>query len=132
MPANEWTLAEETMLMAALRDGVSTENIARTLRKTPGSVRWKLNQLGLTRLGCGPAAIRKVHRDDQTLAAQRSDRAFRRAMLDAIRRGVERAQPGTIKSTAKHYIPRVTPLIESGYRSSAGYTADMGQGQHGP
>jgi hypothetical protein len=133
MADNEWTPAEESMLVAAFRDGTSPERIARALRKTPGSVRWKLNRLGLTTLGCGPAAVPKIHRDDQILAAQRGDRAFRRAMLAAIRRGAERAQSGTVKSTAKqHYIPRVTPTTESGYRSSAGYAADMGQGRHGP
>jgi len=126
MADNEWTPAEESMLVAAFRNGNSPERIARTLRKTPGSVRWKLNRLRLTTLGCGPADVPKVHRDDQMLAARRSDLAFRRAMLRAIRRGAERAQSRPKSTATQHYIPRVTPIIESGYRSSAGYTADMG------
>jgi len=133
MADNEWTPAEESMLVVAFRAGASPECIARTVRKTPGSVRWKLNRLGLTTLGCGPADEPKAHRHDQTLAARRGDRAFRRAMLAAIRRGAERIKAGTITGVAKqHYIPRVIPAIGCGYRSSAGYAADMGQGRHGP
>jgi hypothetical protein len=35
-------------------------------------------------------------------------------------------QPGVIKSCASRYIRRVTPMVETGYRSSAGYAAEMG------
>ena len=132
MAANEWTLAEESMLVSAFRGGIEPEHIAATLRKTPGSVRWKLNRLGLTAHGCGPAAVPKTQRNDRDLVARRSDLAFKRALLDAIRRGAERARPGMIKCATTRYIPRVLPTLESGYRSSAGYTAEMGETRRDP
>jgi len=132
MADNEWTLAEESMLVTACCGGIRPERIAEALRKTPGSVRWKLNRLGLTARGCGPAAIHKIYRDDQSIAVRRSDLAFQRAMLKAIKRSAERARPGVITSAAARYIPRVMPMVESGYRSSAGYVADMGQARHDP
>jgi len=132
MADNEWTLAEETMLVSAFRGGIGPERIAETLRKTPGSVRWKLNRLGLTTLACGPADVPKTQRDDHDLKLQRADLAFQRAMLRAIKGGTERARPGVIKSAAARYIPRVVAMVESGYRSSAGYTADMGEATQDP
>ena len=130
MAENEWTQVEEAMLVTSFHAGIGPEHIAQALRKTPGSVRWKLTQMGLTRLPCAPPGVAKPQYDEQGVAVRRGDLAFKRAMLFAIKAGTERARPGVIKSRAKHYVRRVTPTIESGYRSSAGYTADMGTESH--
>jgi hypothetical protein len=126
MAENAWTHAEESMLVTGFHAGIKPEHMADALRKTPGSVRWKLNQMGLTTLPCAPPGTAKPQYDEQSLAVRRGDLAFKRAMLFAIKAGAERAQPVVIKSRASRYVRRVTPSIESGYRSSAGYTADMG------
>jgi hypothetical protein len=126
MVENAWTQAEETQLIDDFHAGIGLGDIATALRKTPGSVRWKLTQLGLDTLPCAPPGTPKPQYDEQHLAHRRGDLAFKRAMLDAIRSGAERAEPVVIRSRVGHYVRRVIPVIESGYRSSAGYTADMG------
>lgn len=132
MAANEWTLAEESMLVSAFRGGMKPEDIAEALRKTPGAVRWKLDRLGLAARGRGPAEAPKTQRNDRDLMARRGDLAFKRALLDAIMRGAERARPGVITCATTRYIPRVRPTVESGYRSSAGYAAEMGEAWRTP
>ncbi len=72
------------------------------------------------------APVPKSHRDEQNLASRCGDRAFKRAMLKAIRCGAERVSPGVVKCTTTRYIRRILAPTDSGYRSSAGYTADMG------
>ncbi|HEY1543482.1 MAG TPA: hypothetical protein VGG01_13805 [Xanthobacteraceae bacterium] len=126
MAENAWTQAEEAQLIEEFRAGVRLGDIAEALRKTPGSVRWKLTQLGLDSLPCAPPGTPKPQYDEQQLAHRRGDLAFKRAMLDAIRAGAEHAEPVVIRSRVGHYVRRVIPEVESGYRSSAGYTADMG------
>jgi hypothetical protein len=126
MAENEWTGAEEATLVTGFHAGNTPEQLAHGLRKTPGSVRWKLNQMGLTTLPCAPPGTAKPQYDEPSAAVRRADLAFKRAMLFAIKAGAERARPGVITSHASHYVRRITPMIESGYRSSAGYTADMG------
>lgn len=126
MVDNAWTQAEEAQLIEQFRAGVGPEDIAEALRKTPGSVRWKLTQLGLGSLPCAPPGSPKPQYDEQQLAHRRGDLAFKRAMLEAIRAGAERAEPVVFRSRVGHYVRRVIPEVESGYRSSAGYTADMG------
>jgi hypothetical protein len=122
----EWTQAEEAQLVDGFRDGTALDELAAALGKTPGSVRWKLTQLGLDSLPCAPPGTSKPQYDEQHLAHRRGDLAFKRAMLEAIRAGAERAEPVVIRSRVGHYVRRVIPVIESGYRSSAGYTAEMG------
>jgi hypothetical protein len=126
MAENEWTPAEEAQLVAGFRAGMEPDDIAIELRKTPGSVRWKLTQLRLVTLPCAPPGTPKPQYDEQHLEHRRGDLAFKRAMLGAIRAGAERVEPVVIRSRVGHYVRRVIPVIESGYRSSAGYTADMG------
>jgi hypothetical protein len=126
MADNEWTQAQKSMLVTGFHAGIEPGHMADALGKTPGSVRWKLNQLGLTTLPCAPPGAAKPQYDEQSLTTRRGDLAFKRAMLGAIHAGAERVQPGVIRSRASRYVRRVIPAIESGYRSSAGYTADMG------
>jgi hypothetical protein len=126
MADNAWTQAEETQLIGDFRAGREPDDIAVALSKTPGSVRWKLTQLGLGALPCAPPGTPKPQYDEQHLEHRRGDLAFKRAMLDAIRAGTEHAEPMVIRSRFAHYVRRVIPALESGYRSSAGYTADMG------
>jgi hypothetical protein len=126
MAENHWTQAEEAMLVTGFHAGIAPRHMANVLRKTPGSVRWKLNQLGLTTLPCAPPGAAKPQYDEQRLEMRRGDLAFKRAMLGAIKSGAERVRPGVIKSRATRYVRHVIPAIESGYRSSAGYTADLG------
>ncbi len=126
MAENGWTQAEEATLVTGFRDGSPPDDLAGTLGKTPGSVRWKLNQLGLVTLPCAPPGIPKPQYDAQELAHRRGDLAFKRAMLLAIRAGAERAQPVVIRRRVARYVRRIIPVVESGYRSSAGFAADMG------
>jgi len=126
MADNGWTQAEETQLIDDFHAGTGIEDIAAALRKTPGSVRWKLTRLRLDRLPCAPPGTPKPQYDEQRLEHRRGDLAFKRAMLEAIRAGAERAEPMVIRSRVGHYVRRVIPEIDSGYRSSAGYMADMG------
>ncbi len=126
MAENGWTQTEETMLVAGFRDGGTPDELADALGKTPGSVRWKLNVLGLVTLPCAPPGARKPQYDEQELAHRRGDLAFKRAMLLAIRAGAERAQPVVIRRRVTRYVRRIIPAVESGYRSSAGFAADMG------
>ena len=126
MAENAWTAAEEAMLVAGFGAGMTPDRIADALRKTPGSVRWKLNRLGLVTLPCAPPGSAKPQYDEQDLAHRRGDLAFKRAMLMAIRAGTERAPPAVVRRRATHYVRRIIPVIESGYRSSAGLAADLG------
>ncbi len=126
MAENAWTPAEEAQLVDGFRAGMELDHLADALRKTPGSVRWKLTQLGLVTLPCAPPGTPKPQYDEQHLQHRRGDLAFKRAMLGAIRAGAERVEPVVIRSRVGHYVRRVIPEVESSYRSSAGYTADMG------
>ena len=40
-----WTPAEEAMLVSGIQSGMSLGRMADALRKTPGSITWKLNAL---------------------------------------------------------------------------------------
>jgi len=133
MAENAWMQVEEALLVAGFHAGITPDHMADALRKTPGSVRWKLNQFGLATLPCAPPGTPKpqAQYDEQARRDRCGDLAFKRAMLLAIRAGAERVQPGVIKSRAAHYVRCVIPEVESGYRSSAGYTADMGADRGG-
>jgi hypothetical protein len=126
MADNEWTLAEESMLVTGHHAGITPEHMAQALRKTPGSVRWKLNQFGLVTLPCAPPGAAKPQYDDRALAVRRGDLAFKRAMLSAIKAGAEHVRPGVMRNRAARYVRRIIPATESGYRSSAGWAADQG------
>jgi hypothetical protein len=128
MAENGWTQLDEAILVFGFQAGITPDRMAEALRKTPGSVRWKLNQLGLAKLPCAPPGTPKPQPqyDEQHRNDRRGDLAFKRAMLSAMSGGAERARLGVIRSCAARYVRHIIPEVESGYRSSAGYTADMG------
>ena len=73
--------------------------------------------------------IRAARRDDIDIQRDRTlrcDRAFKTVMLAAIKSGTEHVIPGVVRNLSTRFIPTITPHVESGYRSSAGYTADQG------
>lgn len=72
--------------------------------------------------------------DHQPRRNARADLAFKRAMLAAIKSGAEVAVPCVIRGRRRtRYIAITQPLTDCGYRSSAGYCADMGdKGGFGP
>jgi hypothetical protein len=123
-----WTPAEETVLVTGIRAGLTPERMADALRKTPGSVRWKLNALGLQ--GGNPQATGAT---SQTVTwedyrARQGDLAFKRAMLKAIASGAENAVPCVVRAKpGAHYIPCVPAPSDSGYRSSAALAAELGE-----
>ena len=131
MADNAWSAAQEARLIRGFHAGIGPDHMADALDKTPGSVRWKLTQLGLTSLPCAPPGSAKPQYDEQSIAARQGDLAFKRAMLDAIRTGSEHVRPVVMRSRASRYIRRVIPVSDSGYRSSAGYTADLGSDNGG-
>jgi hypothetical protein len=122
-----WMPAEEAMLVTAFQAGMSPERIADALCKTPGSISWKLNALGLRKGNpdaTGPT-LETVTLEDYR--ARRSDLAFKRAMLKAIASGAEKAVPCVVRAKrARHYIPRVHAPSDSGYHSSAALAAELG------
>jgi hypothetical protein len=122
-----WTLAEEAMLVSAFQSGMSPERIADALCKTPGSISWKLNALGLRKGNpdaTGPT-FETVTLEDYR--ARQGDLAFKRAMLKAIASGAEKAVPSVVRAKrTKHYIPYVHAPSDSGYRSSAALAAELG------
>jgi hypothetical protein len=89
-PENRWTLHDEATLFASHQQGLTPDEIAGLINKTPGSVRAKLTELGIASLPTCPPGMRKNQVSDRE-AARRSDLAFQRAMLTAIDSGAERA-----------------------------------------
>jgi hypothetical protein len=122
-----WTPAEEAMLVTAFQSGMSPERIADALRKTPGSISWKLKALGLRKGNpdaTGPT-LETVTLEDYR--ARQGDLAFKRAMLKAIASGAEKAVPCVVRAKrTTRYIPCVHPPSDSGYRSSAALAAELG------
>jgi hypothetical protein len=122
-----WTPAEEAMLVAGFQAGMPPERIADALCKTPGSISWKLKALGLRRGNpdaTGPTLATITLEDYR---ARQSDLAFKRAMLNAIASGAEKAVPCVVRAKrTKRYIPCVHAPSNSGYRSSAALAAELG------
>jgi len=122
-----WMPAEEAMLVTAFQAGMPPERIADALCKTPGSVSWKLKALGLRRGNpdaTGPTLATITLEDYR---ARQGDLAFKRAMLNAIASGAEKAVPCVVRAKrTKRYIPCVHASSTSGYRSSAALAAELG------
>jgi len=122
-----WTPAEEALLTTAFHAGMPPERMAEALRKTPGSISWKLNALGLRKGNpdaTGPAFDTMTLEDYR---ARQSDLAFKRAMLKAIAAGAEKAVPCVVRAKrTKRYIRCVHAPSDSGYRSSAALAAELG------
>lgn len=115
------------MLITAFQSGMPPERIADALRRTPGSISWKLNALGLRKGNpdaTGPI-VETVTLEEYR--ARQSDLAFKRAMLKAIASGAEKAVPCVVRAKrTTRYIPRVQAPSNSGYRSSAALAAELG------
>jgi hypothetical protein len=123
-----WTPAEESLLVTAFHAGIAPERMADALRKTPGSVRWKLNAFGL--LPGNPDATGPTSETDtlDDYRARKGDLAFKRAMLKAIASGAEKSVPSIVRAKpGARYIPCVRAPSDSGYRSSAALAADLGE-----
>ncbi|MEA3023200.1 MAG: hypothetical protein QOK01_2052, partial [Alphaproteobacteria bacterium] len=93
-----WTPAEEAMLVSGVQSGMSLGRMADALRKTPGSITWKLNALGLLKGNpdaTGPSLDTATLEDYR---ARQSDLAFKRAMLKAIAAGAEKAVPCVVRA----------------------------------
>jgi len=125
-----WTPAEEAMLVSGVQSGMSLGRMADALRKTPGSITWKLNALGLPKGNpdaTGPS-LDTVTLEDYR--ARQSDLAFKRAMLKAIAAGTEKAVPCVVRARrAKRYIPCVRAPSDSGYRSNAALAVELGSSE---
>jgi hypothetical protein len=128
-----WTPAEEAMLISGFQAGMPPERIAEALCKTPGSISWKLNALGLRKGNpdaTGPI-LETVTMEDYR--ARQSDLAFKRAMLNAIAAGAEKAVPCVVRAKrAKRYIPCIHAPSNSGYGSSAALAAELGSREAPP
>ena len=126
---NVWTLTEENMLVAAFHGHLPMDEVAVALHKTPGSIRWKLGQLGLGRTSChptGPSGAQQPAYDDEHPRRRFGDRLFKEAMLAAIKAGLERPFVGVIRSRSTRYIRRIHPAAEWRYRSPAAAIAELG------
>src|SRR4030081_4047618 len=115
------------MLVSGVQSGMSLGRMADALRKTPGSITWKLNALGLLKgnpHATGPT-LDTVTLEDYR--ARQSDLAFKRAMLKAIAAGAEKAVPCVVRAKrTTRYIPCVHAPSDSGYRSSAAIAVELG------
>jgi hypothetical protein len=122
-----WTPAEEALLVTAFHADLPPERMADALHKTPGSITWKLNALGLRKGNpdaTGPAFDTMTLEDYR---ARQSDLAFKRAMLKAIASGAEKAVPCVVRARQPtRYIACVRAPSDSGYRSSAAQAAELG------
>ncbi|HEY2137904.1 MAG TPA: hypothetical protein VGH49_18610 [Xanthobacteraceae bacterium] len=122
-----WTAAEESMLVTGFHAGIAPEHMAQALRKTPGSVRWKLNGLGLLKgntYATGPTSPTVTMEDYRN---RLGDLAFKRAMLAAIASGAEKVVPCVVRAgPGAHYVRRVDAPSDIGYRSSAALAAELG------
>lgn len=119
---NKWTPTQVAMLEALYPAGNhSINDLAEALHKTPGAIRHKVRNLGLASL-----ANANNEKDDlNRMQVRRGDRAFKTAMLAAIKGGAENPFIGVFRTKGKaRYVPTVRAASDSGYRSSAGYTAD--------
>jgi hypothetical protein len=122
-----WTPAEEALLITAFHAGMPPERMADALHKTPGSITWKLNALGLRKGNpdaTGPAFDTMTLEDYR---ARQSDLAFKRAMLSAIAAGAEKAVPCVVRAKRpRRYIACIRAPSDSGYRSSAALAMELG------
>ena len=105
-----WTPAEESMLVTGFRAGLTPERMADALRKTPCSVRWKLNALGLQSGNPEATGATSPTVTLENYRARQSDLAFKRAMLQAIASGAEKAVPCVVRAKPGARGPE--PLLE--------------------
>jgi hypothetical protein len=126
---SQWTRDEEAALRAAHGQGGRPGEIAALLDRTPRSVRWKITKLGLASLPFGGPGAPKPQRETaatERAAARRGDRAFQRAMRNAIAAGTESPFVGVITTPGAPFA-RIAPPPASGYRSSAAMCAELAE-----
>ena len=125
MTEHPYTLAQETVVISAFKNGVSVDVIAEVIGKSPASVKKLLKKIGLK------TNARKAQGDDEGAEPsetnvpeqfRKGDLAFQNAMRRAIRRGLERPpmigtfKDDTVPDHHQHFVP--TPL-HSGCSSPA-------------
>ncbi len=132
-PSSEpWSRSQEKTLRRAFRDGLTPEDIAgRMAGRTPGAVRWKLNELGLGHHG--PKSENAFEGDDGREVMflerrrMRGDLAFKRALLAAIKSGAEKVCPCVMRARApRRFVPPLRAEGPSHDRASAARAAEMG------
>lgn len=109
-----WTEEQTAAVETGFRAGDSINAMARRLNRGRNAIRRKLQRMGLLARKPRPAF--------------RGDHRFQQAMNAAISMGHETVTPGTFVDTSPpdHLIRPMRGEGDSGYRSSAGYAADMG------
>lgn len=124
----EWTAARDAELARDFAAGIEAEVIAAALGCTPGSVRFRINKLGLAPAACGPPDATRPQQDDNT-KDRRGDLAFKRAMLAAIRTGAETVRAEVMRARGPaHWVRPLHGESIIGYRSSAALAAELGEG----
>jgi hypothetical protein len=132
MSEDPYSLAQEVVVVPAFRNGVTVDDIAAVIGRTPASVERMLEKAGLKNVG-----QKKPGADPDADAAGAGpapswiagDLAFQNAMYRAIKRGLEKPPMiGVSKNTTPldfqgHYVP--TPL-HSGCSSPAEDCAELG------
>jgi hypothetical protein len=123
--------AEKAAAIAAFKKGASVNTVASLLGKTPGSVEWLLKKHGLKR---NDHKKPQPHEAGDPIAApatqsfRKADLAFQRAMLRAVRAGLENPPMiGIYKDPRPLDAPRLfspTPHV-SGCTSPAADCADL-------
>jgi hypothetical protein len=120
---NVYSAVEETMLAASFKGGMTDiDDLAEALGKTPGSIAWRLNKLGLLKISLRPTGTGNFRTYEyETLVRMQGDRRFKLAMLAAIKAGLEDPIIGVVRDRSARYIPTVRPPSPVEYRSSAAW-----------
>lgn len=122
----DWTDARDAMLTMGFRAGDTPDDLAVVLACTPGSVRCRLNKLGLTVIACAPPDGTRPQQDDNT-KMRRGDLAFQRAMLKAIRSGAEKACVGVVPERGRvHWVRPLHGDPINPYGSPGALAAELG------
>jgi hypothetical protein len=114
MPEHPYTLAQETVVISAFRNGVSVDVIAAVIGKTPPSVEKLLKRIGLktnAREALGDDEDAEPSETNVAEQFRKDDLAFQNAVRRAIKRGLERPPMiGTFKDDSvpdhhQHFVP---------------------------
>ena len=120
MPEHPYTLAQETVVISAFRNGVSVDVIAEVIGTTPTSVEKLLKKIGLktdAREALGDDDDAEPSQTNVAEQFRKGDLAFQNAMRRAIKRGLERPpmigtfKDGTVPDHHQHFVP--APLYSS-------------------
>jgi hypothetical protein len=120
MPEHPFTLAQETVVISAFRNGVSVDVIAEVIGTTPTSVEKLLKKIGLktnAREALGDDDDAEPSQTNVAEQFRKGDLAFQNAMRRAIKRGLERPpmigtfKDDTVPDHHRHFVP--APLYSS-------------------